>query len=85
MVNKGKGYNYVYFNRKKLKWNIINKAYITMEKEKLNLLAPFLKPSLELLNVAFVINLILDVNTPDAAKPARKDCNNKIILNKIIC
>lgn len=46
--------------------------------EELNLLAPFRRPSLELSNAAFVINLKAEVNAPDAAKPARKDCNNKI-------
>jgi hypothetical protein len=47
----------------------------------LNLLAPLRKPSLELLNIAFVINRKADVRAPDAASPARKDCNNKTITN----
>jgi len=50
---------------------------VEKEKEKLNLLAPFLRPSLELSNAAFVINLKAVVNAPDAAKPHRKDCNIK--------
>lgn len=48
-----------------------------MEKEKLNVLAPFRRPSLEFSNAAFVINLKAEVNAPDAANPVRKDCSNK--------
>jgi len=43
----------------------------------LNLLAPLRRPSLEFSNIAFVINLKTDVSAPEAASPARKDCNNK--------
>ena len=42
----------------------------------LNLLAPLRRPSLEFSNIAFVINLKTDVSAPEAASPARKDCNN---------
>lgn len=53
--------------------------------EELNLLAPFRRPSLEFSNAAFVISLKAEVNAPDAAEPARKDCNKFIIVNKFIC
>lgn len=43
----------------------------------LNLLAPLRSPSLEFSNAALVISLKAEVNTPDAANPPRKDCDNK--------
>lgn len=48
----------------------------------MNLLAPLRRPSLEFSNAAFVINLKAEVSAPDAAKPARNDCNNKNRLYK---
>lgn len=39
----------------------------------MNIQAPLRRPSLELSNAAFVINLKAEVKAPDAAKPARKD------------
>lgn len=48
-----------------------------------NLLAPLRRPSLVFSNAAFVTNLKAEVSTPDAAKPARKDCSNKTRLYKM--
>lgn len=50
-------------------------SYILVYEGRYNILAPFRRPFADLSNAAFVINLKPDVSAPDAAKPAKKDCN----------
>jgi len=63
-----------------MKLNSDSTNFSELSIEELNLLAPLRRPSGEFSNAAFVINLKADVRAPDAAEPARKDCNNKTII-----